>query len=175
MNLGTGAATLQGAIGTGTTPFLGVTATPKTVAFDSASAAAGEGGTATLTVSRHGPATGALTVDYATSSGSASSGQDFEPASGTLSWANGDSTPKPIAVAITDDAEPEGSETFDITLSNPSAGTTVTPPAAATVTIGASDQRRRRRWWTSTSPCSRPRRRLPSGCAGSLSAVLHSR
>ena len=140
VNLATGAATLHGAIGTGTTPFLGVTATPKTVAFDSASAAAGEGGTAKLTVSRYGPATGALTVDYATSSGSASSGQDFEPASGTLSWANGDSTPKPIAVGITDDAEPEGSETFDITLSNPSAGTTVTPPTAATVTIEASDQ-----------------------------------
>jgi len=144
VNLTTGAATLQtsngGSIGTGTTAFLGVTATPKTVLFDSAGAAAGEGGTATLTVSRRGPATGAVTVDYATSSGSASSGQDFEPASGTLSWANGDSTPKPIVVAIKDDAEPEGSETFDVTLSNPSAGTTVTPPAAATVTIGANDQ-----------------------------------
>ena len=140
VNLTTGAATLQSSIGTGTTPYLGVTATPKTVVFDSASVAADEGGTATLTVSRRGPATGALTVDYATSSGSASSGQDFEPASGTLSWANGDSTPKPIAVAIKDDAEPEGTETFDVTLSNPSAGTTVTPPAAATVTIGASDQ-----------------------------------
>jgi hypothetical protein len=144
VNLATGAATLQssngGSIGTGTTPYLGVTATPKTVVFDSASAAAGEGGTATLTVSRRGPATGALTVDYATSSGSASSGQDFEPASGTLNWANGDSTSRSITVAIKDDADAEEAETFDVTLSNPSAGTTVAPPAAATVTIGASDQ-----------------------------------
>jgi Domain of unknown function (DUF4394)/Calx-beta domain len=144
LNLTTGAATLAssnaGTIGTGSTPFLGVTATPKTVAFDSASAAASEGGTATLTVSRQGPATGAVTVDYATSSGSAGSGEDFEPASGMLSWANGDSTSKPIAVAIKDDAEPEVAETFTVTLSNPTAGTTVAPPAAATVTIGASDQ-----------------------------------
>jgi hypothetical protein len=144
LNLTTGAATLAssngGAIGTGTTPFLGLTATPKTVGFDSASIAAGEGGTATLTVSRKGPATGAVTVDYATSSGSAGSDQDFEPASGTLSWANGESTSKPITVAIKDDAEPEGDETFTVTLSNPTAGTTVAPPAAATLTIGASDQ-----------------------------------
>ncbi len=140
VNLTTGAATLQSSIGSGSTAYLGVTATPKTVAFDSASVAADEGGAVTLTVSRRGPTKGALTVEYATSSGSASSGQDFEPASGTLSSANGESTSKPIAVAIKDDAEPEGTETFDVTLSNPSAGTTVTPPAAATVTIGASDQ-----------------------------------
>ena len=143
VNLTTGAATLAssngGAIGTGTTPFLGLTATPKTVGFDSASIATGEGGTATLTVSRKGPATGAVTVDYATSSGSAGSGEDFEPASGTLSWANGDSTSKPITVAIKDDAEPEGAETLTVALSNPTAGTTVAPPAAATVTIEASD------------------------------------
>ena len=144
VNLTTGAATLQssngGAIGSGTTPFLGVTAAPKTVGFDSAGAAADEGGTATLTVYRRGLAAGALTVDYATSSGTASSGQDFEPASGTLSWANGDSTSKPIAVAIKDDADPEGAETLNVTLSNPTAGTTIAPPATATVTIGASDQ-----------------------------------
>ena len=73
VNLATGAATLVGAIGIGTTPFLGLTATPKTVAFDSAVATAGEGGTATLTVSRQGIATGSATVEYATSSGGASS------------------------------------------------------------------------------------------------------
>jgi hypothetical protein len=144
VNLATGAATLQssngGAIGTGTTPFVGLTAAPKTVAFDSARAAVGEGGTATLTVSRQGLPTGSATVEYATSPGSAASGQDFEPASGTLSWANGESTSKPIAVAIKDDADAEGAETFTVTLSNPSAGTTIAPPATATVTIDASDQ-----------------------------------
>jgi hypothetical protein len=144
VNLTTGAVTIQssngGAIGSGTTPFLGLTATPKTVAFDSATLAAGEGGTATLTVSRRGPATGALTVDYATSPGSAGSDQDFEPASGTLSWANDESGSKPIAVPIKDDAEQEGSETFTVTLSNPTAGTTIEPPATATVIIDASDQ-----------------------------------
>jgi len=144
VNLTTGAATLQssnaGSIGTGTTPFVGVTATPKAVGFESAAAAAGEGGTATLTVYRRGFASGAVSVGYATSSGSASSGDDFEPASGTLSWASGDTTAKPITVAIKDDADPEGVETFDVTLSNPSGGGTIDPPAAATVTIDANDQ-----------------------------------
>ena len=144
LNLATGGVTLSssngGAIGTGTTPFLGMTAAPRTVAFDSASATAGEGGTVTLTVSRLGVPAGTATVDYATSPGSAGSGEDFEPASGTLSWANGESTSKPIAVAIKDDADAEGAETFTVTLSNPSAGTTVAPPATATVTIDASDQ-----------------------------------
>jgi hypothetical protein len=143
VNLATGAVTLSssngGAIGTGTTPFLGVTATPKTVGFDSAAAAAAEGGTVTLNVSRRGPAT-ALTVDYATAPESADAAQDFEPASGTLSWAAGDTTSKPIAVAVKDDADAEGAETFTVTLSNPSAGTTIAPPATATVTIDASDQ-----------------------------------
>ena len=144
VNLATGAATLQssngGAIGSGSTAFLGMTATPKTVAFDSAGASAGEGGTVILTVSRRGLTNGSATVEYATSSGSAGSGQDFEPASGTLSWANGESTSKPIAVPIKDDADPEGAETFTVTLSNPSAGTTIAPPATATVTIDESDQ-----------------------------------
>jgi Calx-beta domain len=103
-------------------------------------AAAGEGGTATLTASRQGLPTGSATVEYATSPGTAGSGQDFEPVSGTLSWANGESTSKPIAVAIKDDADPEGAETFTVTLSNPSAGTTIAPPATATVTIDPSDQ-----------------------------------
>jgi hypothetical protein len=144
VNLATGAATLQssngGSIGAGSTAFLGVTAAPKTVAFDSAGAAAGEGGTATLTVSRQGVPTGSATVAYATSSGSADSGQDFEPASGTLSCAAGESTSKPIAVAIKDDADPEAAESFTVTLSNPSAGTTIAPPATAT--RGASVARR---------------------------------
>ena len=43
-------------------------------------------------------------------------------------------------MAIKDDADPEGAETFTVTLSNPSAGTTIAPPASATVTIDASDQ-----------------------------------
>jgi hypothetical protein len=144
VNLATGAVTLSssngGAIGTGTTPFLGVTATPKTVGFDVAGAGTAEGGTVTLNVSRQGIASGSATVEYATSPGSAASGQDFEPASGTLSWANGESTSKPIVVATKDDADPEVAETFTVTLSNPSAGTTIAPPATATVTIDASDQ-----------------------------------
>jgi hypothetical protein len=141
VNLATGASTLVGTIGTGATPYLGVTAaTSAVVGFDSPSASATEGGNATLTVSRAGPTSGAVTVDYSTASGTAGSGQDFGPTSGTLSWAAGDSTPKAITVPITDDAASEGAETFNVTLSNPTGGAMVRSPATATVTIEASDQ-----------------------------------
>ena len=160
VNLTTGAATLVGAIGTGT-PYLGLTATPKTVGFDSAGIAAGEGGTATLTVSRKGIARREpATVDYATSSGRPPADQDFEPASGTLSWANGEIDLEADHGGDQGRRRPGEAETLNVTLSNPTAGTTIAPPATATVTIGASDQPSADR----QGPCSRPRRRLPSGC-----------
>jgi VCBS repeat-containing protein len=78
----------------------------------------GEGaGTATFTVTRSGASGGTTTVDYATASGSAAAGSDFTAASGTLSFAPGQ-TSKTITVAITEDSAVEGSEGFTVGLSN---------------------------------------------------------
>src|SRR5207245_7917165 len=59
---------------------------------------------------------------------------DYEYTLGTLSWAAGDSSPKTFSVAIVDDSYAEGSETFRVSLNNPS-GASLGTPSIATVTI----------------------------------------
>ena len=60
-----------------------------------------------------------VTVDYRTRDGSAQAGEDYEAASGTLTFSAGAST-KTIEVGVLDDAHDEGEETFTLALSNPS-------------------------------------------------------
>ncbi len=95
----------------------------------------GEGYEAVVTVRNFGG--GAATVDWATADGSAQSPGDFTAASGTLSFASGE-TRKTITVPIIDDGSPEEDESFTITLSNPSGavlGADHTATVTATVTI----------------------------------------
>ena len=63
----------------------------------------------------------AMTVDYATSDGSALAGSDYTAASGTLSFAAGESS-KTVEVSVLDDDHDEGEETLTLTLSNASSG-----------------------------------------------------
>ncbi len=58
-----------------------------------------------------------VTVAYATADGTAKAGEDYTAASGTLTFAAGESS-KAVSVAVIDDAHDEGSETFTFTLSN---------------------------------------------------------
>ena len=60
-----------------------------------------------------------VTVDYATSDGTATAGQDYTATSGTLTFAPGDAA-KAINVAVLDDAIDDGGETMTLTLSNAS-------------------------------------------------------
>ena len=89
-------------------------------ALNVADARAVEGEDATLdfvvTLSR--AASGTVSVDYATADGSATAGEDYSAASGTLTFAAGETT-KPVSVAVLDDAVNDGEETFTLTLSNP--------------------------------------------------------
>ena len=73
-------------------------------------------GTATFTVTRSGPSSGTSTVHYSTGSDTATGGSDFIGATGSLSFGPGE-TSKTITVTIRDDADPEGRETFTVTLS----------------------------------------------------------
>ncbi len=59
----------------------------------------------------------AVTVDYATADGTATAGEDYTAASGTLTFAAGERR-KTVSVAILDDAIDEGKETFRLRLSN---------------------------------------------------------
>ncbi len=87
------------------------------------------GPTATMTVTRTGGSTGAISVTYATSNatgnGSATAGSDYTAKTGTLSWAAGDTTAKTFTVAITQDTVVEGPETLNLALSNPTNGATL--------------------------------------------------
>ncbi|HEX8189180.1 MAG TPA: M12 family metallo-peptidase, partial [Pyrinomonadaceae bacterium] len=77
-----------------------------------------------VTVTRTGTdTTGAATVDYATSDGTAARLKDYEQALGTLVFAPNE-TSKTFTVFVPDDALAEGAETVTLTLSN-AAGTTL--------------------------------------------------
>ena len=77
-----------------------------------------------------------VTVDYATSDGTAVAGADYTATSGTLTFAAGE-TSKTVNVPIIDDSHDEGAETFTLRLSNP-AGARI-GDAEATGTIANAD------------------------------------
>ena len=64
-----------------------------------------------------------VTVDYATSDGTATASVDYTPVTGTLTFGAG-STTRTIAVPIADDQSGEDTETFTVTLSSPSSAET---------------------------------------------------
>ncbi len=97
-----------------------------------------EGATLDFVVTMSRSRTAATTVDYATSNDTATAGSDYEAASGTLSFAAGE-TEKTVSVAVLDDVLDEGSETMTFTLSNPSPSTVKLADAEATGTIRNTD------------------------------------
>lgn len=88
-------------------------------------------GSATITVNRLGGSQGAVQVNYATTSGgTAVQGQEYLSASGTLSWANGDTSPKTFTVTILDNNEAETNHTVFLVLSNATGGAALGSPNA---------------------------------------------
>ena len=63
-----------------------------------------------------------VTVDYATSDGTAVAGSDYTAASGTITFNAGD-TSQTVQVTVLTDSEDESDETLTLTLSNPSQAT----------------------------------------------------
>ena len=74
-----------------------------------------------------------MTVDYATSDGTATAGADYTSTSDTLTI-NAGSSSATIEVAVLDDEHNEGSETFTVTLSNASSGSLTDSSATGTIT-----------------------------------------
>ena len=108
-----------------------VAATPLPV-LSVASASADEGGTLEFQVTLDEAATGDVTVNYATADGSATAGADYTAASGTLTFAAGE-TAKTVEVAALADTATEGDETFTLTLANASGATIGTASATGTL------------------------------------------
>ncbi|HWS72453.1 MAG TPA: Calx-beta domain-containing protein [Thermoanaerobaculia bacterium] len=119
---------------------------PGTVQFSTAVTSVAESaGSVTLTVTRTGGTGGPITVTYTTGNGTAAAPSDYTASTGTVTFANGDATPKTIVIPIISDAVPEPPETFTVTLSNPTAGAlgtistetvTITPPLQEIPALG---------------------------------------
>jgi hypothetical protein len=96
---------------------------PPTVQFEAAIYTVLEGaGTATVTVTLNVASAQQVTVDFATTDESASAGEDYTAASGTLTFASGE-TSQTFTVAILDDFFVETDETVLLNLANPSNAT----------------------------------------------------
>jgi len=91
-------------------------------------------GSVAFTVSRNFGSQGTATVNYATTNGTATAGSDYTAVAGTLTFLDGE-TSKTITIPIIDDSVFEPSETFTLSLSNPTGGATLGPTATAIVTI----------------------------------------
>ncbi|MFL6336657.1 MAG: Calx-beta domain-containing protein [Pyrinomonadaceae bacterium] len=110
--------------------------------FSAASYTAAESaGNAAITVTRTGGSAGAVSVTFATADGTAAAGADYTAVSNfTVTFADGDASPKTINVPIADDLLDEPDETVNLTLSNPTGGASlVGSPATATLTISDND------------------------------------
>jgi hypothetical protein len=96
-------------------------------------------GNVTLQVTRSGGTGGTVTVDYATSNGTAIAGTQYTATSGTLTFNDGE-TSKTVTIPIIDNNTWDGfsSEYFNVTLSNPTNGSYI-GYAYSTVSIYEND------------------------------------
>ena len=142
------------AVATGTIRNTEDQAEPPAVSVLDASVA--EGDTVVFTVSLSAASSQQVTVDYATSDGTATAGEDYTATSGTLTFQAGDTT-KTISVPVTGDTEDDGGETFALTLSNASGADL--GDAEATGTIRDTD--------TTATPLTASFKNLPANHDGS--------
>lgn len=104
------------------------------ISVGDASVVEGSSGTKQMvfTVSLSQAATGPVTVNYATTNGTATAGQDYVAKSGTISFAAGE-TQKTISVTVNGDVAAELNETLALTLSSPTGATIADGAAIGTI------------------------------------------
>jgi hypothetical protein len=98
----------------------GAGATSSAEIYDAATGIWSPAGTlnATFTVTLSPPSPQAVTVDFSTADGDAGSGSDYTAATGSLTFAAGE-TQRTISILVSGDAGVESDETFFVTLTNP--------------------------------------------------------
>ena len=111
--------------------------------FDSASYTAEEfaGAAPTITVTRTGGSTGAVTATFTTSDGTALGGTDYTPVNATVFFGDGDAVPRVVAVPIVPDLVDEIDKTVNLTLSQPGGCAALGAQTAAVLTIRDDDAR----------------------------------
>ena len=105
---------------------------PVGIAVADARVEEGAGAVLVFAVTLSRAASGTLTVNYATSDGTATAGTDYTAASGTLTFTAGESS-KTIEVTVLDDSHDEGEETLTLRLSDPSGGRVTAGEATGTI------------------------------------------
>jgi len=111
--------------------------TEGSVAFSNAGYSVSETSTgAVITVSRTGGSLDAVSVSYSTVPGGlAVAGTNYTPVSGTLDWANGDSSTKSFTVPTLNPNIAGPNPTVDLQLSSPGGGVTLGTLSTASLTI----------------------------------------
>ena len=113
---------------------------PGRVQLDSSSYFTNAGNTASVTVSRTNGVTGAISVDFSASGGTATGGTactagvDYVTPNTSLNFASGE-TSKTVNIQICPNTVSEPDETVNLVLSNPTGGATVGTPGTAILTI----------------------------------------
>jgi hypothetical protein len=139
VNLGLRDATGGATLGTNHTAVLTILSDDPLLTFGAPAYSVGEAGPfATITVKRSGPKTGTVTVDYATSDGTATAGLDYAEASGTLTFESNVSA-KTFTVPVFKSSELEGDQTVNLALGNPGGGSALGTPSTAVLTIKTDD------------------------------------
>jgi hypothetical protein len=93
-----------------------------------------DAGTVVVSVNRVDGATGIVTVEYATSNGTAAAGPDYTATSGVLTFNQGEIS-KSFSIPIANDNVFEVEETVNVTLANPTGGAVLGNPSQAILTI----------------------------------------
>jgi hypothetical protein len=113
----------------------GLSPSLSSIQFNATNYLVGEGaGNLAVTVTRTGNTSNAVTINYATSNGTATSPTDYTNASGSLQFAAGE-TIKTFVLPIIDDGLVERTETINVVLSSPGAGAFEGSPFTSTITI----------------------------------------
>ena len=115
-------------------------ASPGVIQFAQAAYSVGEAtGTVTLVATRTSGSSSNVNGYYRTANGTATAGQDYTATTNFVTWADGDTANKNVAITILNDSVVESNETFTVTFFTTFGGATIGAQAAATVTITDDD------------------------------------
>ena len=95
-------------------------------------------GTVDLVITRSQGSDGVVTVDYSSANGTAIAGSDYQSQSGTLTFADGE-TSKTVSIPILEDNLVEGNENFSLIINNVTGGATLSTVTSAQIDIQDND------------------------------------
>ena len=118
-------------------PTSATVAGPPAISIDDATVQEAEGAVLEFTVSLGHASSRTVTVDYATSDGTAVAGSDYTADNGSLTFNAGD-TSQTVEITVLTDSEEEGQETLTLTLSSASNATLADATGTGTIENGES-------------------------------------